>query len=313
MGVHNGTQQAPDRATVPVSSLLPADSPRSLGEDEAHIARLAEVDAVLPPLLVHRPTMRVIDGMHRLRTAILKGRASVEVEFFDGSEEEAFARGVELNTSHGLPLSVLDRKAAATRILAWRPALSDRAVAAITGLAAKTVAALRAAGSTGGGSPVRTGIDGRQRPLDGGEGRHRAAALIRDEPDLPLRVVAASAGISLGTAYDVRSRLRAGQDPVRDGSLAPRRLAEKPVPRNDPPAGRSAILRDLLRDPAVRFNERGRELLRLLHSQGIQRGDWTRLVGSVPPHCAPGVAKLAHQYAEEWRTLARHLDRRTKN
>ena len=43
--------------------------------------------------------MRVIDGMHRLRAAILNGRSSIEVEFFDGSDEEAFIRAVEQNVS----------------------------------------------------------------------------------------------------------------------------------------------------------------------------------------------------------------------
>jgi DNA-binding SARP family transcriptional activator len=40
------------RATVPIGSLLPANSPRSHGEDDEHIQRLAEDEAELPPILV---------------------------------------------------------------------------------------------------------------------------------------------------------------------------------------------------------------------------------------------------------------------
>lgn len=100
------------RATVPIGSLLPANSPRSQGEDDEHIQRLAENEADLPPILVQQGTMRVIDGMHRLRAAILNGRRSIDVEFFDGSDEEAFIRAVEQNVAHGLPLTLADRKAA---------------------------------------------------------------------------------------------------------------------------------------------------------------------------------------------------------
>src|ERR1051326_1883704 len=54
---------------VPLLSLLPADSPRLNGEDRAHILRLAETETPLPPILVDKRTMRVIDGMHRLMAA----------------------------------------------------------------------------------------------------------------------------------------------------------------------------------------------------------------------------------------------------
>jgi hypothetical protein len=103
---------------VAVESLLPADPPRSGRVDEVHAALLAETDPGLPPIVVHRPTMRVIDGMHRLHAAARKGQREIAVRFFDGSEAEAFVLAVELNISHGLPLSLADRKAAAGRILA---------------------------------------------------------------------------------------------------------------------------------------------------------------------------------------------------
>jgi ParB-like chromosome segregation protein Spo0J len=114
------------RAKIPIDSLLPANSPRSHGEDDEHIQRLAETEAELPPILVQQGTMRVIDGMHRLRAVILNGRRSIEVEFFDGGDEEAFIRAVEQNVAHVLPLTLADRKEAVARILGVRPELSDR-------------------------------------------------------------------------------------------------------------------------------------------------------------------------------------------
>ena len=158
--------------TVPVLSLRPADSPRLNGEDKAHIARLAETDAPLPPILVDRRTLRVIDGMHRLMAASLQSLETIEVVFFDGSEADVFLRAVQENVMHGLPLSLADRRAAAERIVTSHPQMSDRAIGRTTGLAAKTVAAIRK--RTCDQTPqsgARVGADGRVRPLDSEKGR----------------------------------------------------------------------------------------------------------------------------------------------
>ncbi|WP_327713806.1 streptomycin biosynthesis regulator (plasmid) [Streptomyces sp. NBC_00464] len=128
---------------VPLGVLLAADSPRTTGENLAHARTLAASETALPPILVHRPTMRIIDGTHRVRAAILRQQAVIEAQFFDGTPEEAFVLAVESNTTHGLALTLADRTAAAARILITHPQWSDRAVAARTGLAAKTVGALR--------------------------------------------------------------------------------------------------------------------------------------------------------------------------
>ncbi|NUS55376.1 MAG: ParB N-terminal domain-containing protein, partial [Streptomycetaceae bacterium] len=131
----------PDAVRVPVGELLDADSPRSAGVDAAHVRALAETDARLPPLLVHRESMRVVDGMHRLAAARRNNQSDVEVRFFSGSSEDAFLMGVRANVTHGMPLKPADRRAAAVRIIGTHPRLSDRAVARATGIAARTVAA----------------------------------------------------------------------------------------------------------------------------------------------------------------------------
>ncbi|RMI32502.1 ParB/RepB/Spo0J family partition protein, partial [Actinomadura harenae] len=215
-----------EEVRVTIASLQPADSPRLRGVDHEHVLRMAGVDAPLPPILVHRPTMRVIDGMHRLRAAKLRGDTEIEAIFFDGSAAEAFARAVELNIAHGLPLTLADRRAAAARILAAEPQASDRMVAARTGLSARTVAAVRRSTARIPQTNTRVGADGRERPVSGARGRRLAARIISDRPEASLREVARTAGISLSTAHDVRRRLREGRDPVPGGGGTP--------PQSDP-------------------------------------------------------------------------------
>jgi ParB-like chromosome segregation protein Spo0J len=318
---------------VSIGSLLPADSPRLLGIDEEHIRRLAEMETTLPPILVHRETMRVIDGMHRLRAAMLTGKGEIQVEFFDGSEEEAFIQSVRANIVHGLPLTLADRRAAAARILSTHPHLSDRAIGAYTGLSDKTVSAIRAR-STSEITQLsrRVGADGRVRPLNNQEGRRRAAEVIAARPTASLREVAATAGISVGTAHDVRKRLRRGESPVRtmdsnihrhngqrtlstDEEPADVESADKP---KTPPAEHKedidthAILHNLARDPALRQTDAGRELLRWLHTHVISTGDWDRLLGAVPPYRLKSLATLALLCGDAWRQFAHELECRER-
>ncbi|MEU8194184.1 ParB N-terminal domain-containing protein [Microbispora amethystogenes] len=305
---------------VAVDALMPGFSPRHV-EDRAHAQRLAQTETPLPPILVHRDTMRVIDGMHRLRAARLNGRRHIEVTFFDGSEEDAFVRAVEENVAHGLPLSLADRKDAALRILAAYPQWSDRAIATRTGLAAKTVGALRDCSS--GETPrsnTRLGSDGRVRPLSATEGRKRAAEAISELPETSLREIAKIAGVSLGTAHDVRARLRRGDAPVPAGRRGGGRRGQEPSRPTAGAGGRavraatardnSALLRRLMRDPALRRTDPGRQLLRLLQGRSIAVEDWARLVDAVPAHCAEAVAEVARRCAASWAEFARELERR---
>jgi hypothetical protein len=231
---------------IPIEAVRPGDSPRFQGVDEEHVRRLAETDAELPPILVHRGTMRVIDGAHRLGAARSRGADAISVEYFDGTEAEAYILGVQANVAHGLPLSLAERKAAAQRIVELRPELADRAVARATGLAASTVGVIRRqAGGQGARSGSRLGRDGRLRPVDGGEGRRRAVAVIRDSPDASLRAIAQAAGVSLGTAHDIRARLDRGEDPLG--------RPEDPLSRSEDPLGRLEDSLGRRDDPAGRL------------------------------------------------------------
>jgi hypothetical protein len=315
---------------VTISKLGASYSPRR-EIDEEHIHRLAQSEAPLPPILVHRANLRIIDGVHRLHAAILRGMEEVEVVFFDGTEEEAFIRAVAENVSHGLPLTLADRKTAAAHIITSHPHLSDREIARHAGLAAKTVAALRQRSSED--LPLlntRTGADGRRRPVNWSEGRRRAAEAITQRPDAPLREIARIAGVSVGTAHDVRLRLRRGDNPLlrpvrgegqehsdpprpcpprQSGDASPSGAAIRTPARESSPDP-SSMLRKLANDPALRHTDQGRELLRLLHSRLIAISDWSTLVDAVPPHRAEAVIMIARYYAECWDRLARELEHR---
>src|SRR5689334_20729528 len=77
-----GTQSRAPVAVVRLDDLRPGYSPRLDGEDATYARMLAELDVALPRILVHRTTMRIIDGMHRYRAAIIRGDDTIDVEFF---------------------------------------------------------------------------------------------------------------------------------------------------------------------------------------------------------------------------------------
>lgn len=305
---------------APIHTLLPPDSPRLAGEDHDHTRRLAQTEVRLPPIVVHQCTRRVIDGLHRLRAAALRGEESIEVQFFDGSEAEAFVLAVQANVTHGLRLSLADRRAAAARIIASYPAWSDRAIAAVTGLAPRTVCSVRRQSS----APVpdndrRVGLDGRVHPLDHAARRRVASEIIVAHPEASLRAVAKAAGISPTTARDVRMRIQRGEAPWadRDRSLdgdAHERLRQHLTgvdgenrPRH---AGqnRASLMASLRNDPSLRFTDTGRTLLRWLLPRAAGAAGWSEVVGSVPPHCVYLIARVARSCAQEWIELAEHMD-----
>jgi len=306
--------------TVSLDELLVADSPRLAGEDESHTRRLAEVATQLPPILVHRATMRVIDGMHRLRAAIASGRHEIQVRFFDGDEDEAFLHAVSENVTHGLPLTMDDRRAAAERIIIRSPHLSDRVIGRYTGLSDKTVSSIRERSSAEGvQTSKRVGMDGRARPLSSFEGRQRAFELFTARPDASLREVAGVAGVSVGTAHDVRKRMQRGEDPVLPRQSGVRPGGSSPAPLSGHVAGNRRrprdvtdfdprpLLESLVQDPAIRQSESGRGLLRWLHSHVVRGADVSQFVESVPPHRTESVVALAEHCAGVWHRIADNL------
>jgi hypothetical protein len=304
--------------TVAVAKLISGLSPRTdHSRSEAHVRVLADIDEALPPLIVHRPTMRVIDGEHRLKAAIERGHATIAVRFFEGTIADAFALAVHANVTHGLALLTGERKAAAARLLESHPHWSDRMIARIAGLSHKTVGAIRRR-STGNVSQLygsRVGIDGKVRTAEIAERRRTAQRLIEQNPQLSLRQLAAGANISVGTARDVRSRYLAGR-----GTASPRGsndhgpeapslpaislLKSFPGPVED----RGELLARLRRDPALRFTEKGREVLRRLSGALREVELLDRLLVDTPSHWRPTVAELARENAGNWAKIAEKLE-----
>jgi len=302
---------------VKVSALSGADSPRTAGENPEHVEALAAAQTELPPIIVHRATMRVIDGLHRLKAAKLRGQDKIRVSFFDGDEADAFVVAVKSNISHGLPLSLADRKRAAERIVTSHPQWSDRMVASVTGIAPGTVAEIRKrVASEPAAKAVRIGQDGRARPINGAEGRKLASELIIENPSLSLRQIARAAGISPETARDVRNRLSRGEDPLpkrhkNTMSAASRHVGHGARNRNGRTSylDRAAIVEKLRADPALRFNETGRNLLMLLNIHTMKIEEWNEIINNVPPHCGNIVAQLARECAEVWSEFAVQVER----
>ncbi|WP_409496874.1 ParB N-terminal domain-containing protein [Amycolatopsis sp. cmx-11-12] len=309
---------------VRIADLHPADSPRVDGVDDDHVRALTQFGASLPPIVVHRSTMRVIDGMHRLRVAASSGWTTIEARFFEGTADDAFVVAVQSNARHGLPLSRADRAAATARILVSHPQWSDVTIAERAGVSDKTVAALRKRAEFAvPRAEVRVGRDGRVRPVDPAAGRLRAAEYLSAEPSASIRKVAAAAGITPATAKDVKDRLRRAESPL------PPRLRTG-LPEEGPPGGDSSetmssnvtplpqqvtgvqndIFAQLSRDPSLRFTDGGRAMLRLLHLHTIDEAGWRTVIDGVPAHCSGAVVEAARACATAWRRIAEELESR---
>ncbi|GAA3035800.1 hypothetical protein GCM10020000_11650 [Streptomyces olivoverticillatus] len=272
------------------------------------------------PTAAHRRAPRLHAGRRWDAPAASRsstGDERIAARFFDGSDEDAFVYAVRVNILHGLPLTQAERAAAAERIIRTHPQWSDRLIASAAGLAASTVASLRKKVSDRAAQlNARTGRDGRVRPLNAAEGRRRACALIAAKPQASLREIADAAGIALGTARDVRLRIRQGQDPVpkklrdaenRDvnrpvGRTTTTPAAAPPVAPPPPVTDAGPALPRLRKDPSLRLTEGGRALLHLLSSH--PGGERTRrLLESVPAHRRTAVAQAARACAESLAAL----------
>lgn len=275
---------------VPIDSLTATDSPRLAGVNIDHVRTLAECVDQCPPIVVHRPTMRVIDGAHRLHAMRLLGHDTIRVRFFDGNEEEAFVVAVQSNAAHGMPLSLAERRMAASRIVRSYPRWSDRMIASITGLSHKTVGAIRVRSS---GeiphSPFRVGRDGRLQRTHRGKARPTESA--GSPPSTPVSEAQAGAAAPSGG---------------RHGEV------DTAAPRSDQSASSSTdVVSRLRRDPSLRFTEGGRLLLRLLDACTLGQRHWNQILQSIPAHHVETVMALARESAVSWHSFAHLLARQS--
>jgi ParB-like nuclease domain len=338
--------------SVPIDLLTPGFHLRQEGTDPAHVRLLADAagSVKLPPILIQKNGSRIIDGLHRLEVAKLRGEWNINARVVDCTDSEALVLAIRSNTLHGLPLSRADRISGAKRVLAAHPDWSDRAVAAITGLSAKSIASLRNSSTwdtqfTG----KRLGRDGKRHPVLPTEGRRRAAEYIRAHPDASLRQIARETDVSLGTVHDVKDKLRRGLAPVPAAPEAPETpmapvMAMRPT---DQAAGAPAALRaagdlrsalqsqpsapvrairtearparrlawpmisaKLASDPSLRYTEGGRAFLRWMTGHCLGADDWREFIDAIPQHWLPEVGRIAASMSEEWGQFAERLGTR---
>ncbi|MFD0631738.1 winged helix-turn-helix domain-containing protein [Catenulispora yoronensis] len=202
--------------------------------------------------------------------------------------------------AHGLPLSLPERRAAAARIIGSHPHLSDRAIAASVGLAAKTVGTLRRNLTLTDQTAARIGQDGRSRPLTTESGRKAAVELLTQNPNISLREVARKTGISLSTAYNVRLRLFTEKEPV----YPPPTSTSRPQPA---PQQLSSLLERLRKDPSLRYSDLGKAVLRLLDVQCNIQTQWQTIRAGMPTHCLDTLAEAAQHLAANWTAIAADL------
>ncbi|MET9960456.1 winged helix-turn-helix transcriptional regulator [Streptomyces sp. NPDC006326] len=310
---------------VPLRALRLSGSPRTGGTNEDHCRNLAAAADTLPPIVVHRPTMRVVDGRHRVRAAALAGREQIAARMVDGSAADAFVLAVRLNTvrGRGLVLSRNECTAAAARLVTSHPHWSNRMIASLTGLSAGTIGRIRGslAAPAGAAAGMRVGKDGRVRPVDGSSGRMKVYELLMRDPGASIREIAQQVGVSPSTVHDVRKRVQAGEEPVPRrrpvqpeeepdlDAAPPARLRPEPE-REEAPANPAAIIAALTKDPSLRYNNIGRRLLRWL--DGCHRGvaACPEIAQRVPSHNIDSVATLAREYAYAWSEFAAALEER---
>jgi ParB-like chromosome segregation protein Spo0J len=319
--------------SLAVSSLVPGVYLRQGGTNAGHVQLLLSAAGAseLPPILVQSRGRRVIDGLHRLAAAKLRGDETISARLLDCTDVEALVLAIKANTTHGLPLSKADRVSGAKRVLETHPDWSDRAIAGVTGLSANTIASLRSRSGDGprpGGK--RLGRDGRRRPLTVAEGRRRAAEYIRANPDASLRQVAREADVSLGTVHDVSTRIRRGMDPYgnergvsqaqKDAAIAapaPPVSAGMPAALTGTPARRkkhaaapptwAAISLKAASDPAMRYTEGGKEFLRWMAQHAVYPDRWREVIDAIPAHWLSVIAPIADNLSGEWSLFAERL------
>jgi hypothetical protein len=315
---------APEVVEIPIDELRVGPSMRERGIDPAHVATLAEVPASWPPLLVNRSDGSIVDGQHRALAARQLGLRRVRVVWFDGTPEDGYLEFVRRNVAHGLPLTLVERRRAARRILCSRPDFSDRGIAALCGLSPRTVARLReeagtdAARTNGARHPKgRVGRDGRVRPIDPAAVRARIAEEIVRQPDASLRKIASAVGASPETVRSVRNEMRA----VSASSAPDSRNSDDPHAAGQSLAtvrallagSRSAPVGEACRDDrAFTDREDGQRFVDWLNTTSVEQGDLWRYVDSVPLSRVYVIADEARRRAEFWTRFAMAVEGRVR-
>ena len=296
---------------ISLDSIRPGPSLRVGGLNVAHVAALAEVSDGWPPIVVTEDHV-LVDGHHRLAAAQQLGLERIAVVVFKGSRADAYVEAVRSNISHGMPLTLSERRRAGVQILAVHPTWSDRRIASCCGLSAKTIKRLRDESGSfedcRSGDHARTGRDGRVRPVDAGFVRASIVAELERCPDASLRAIAASVGASPETVRSVRNQLRAD----RGSPSVPLEAA------TDGDAGVVSVAKREDRrvtvgeDFAFTSREDGARFAAWFDSSSVRRGDLSDQVEAVPLSRVYVVADECRRRAKFWEDFADAVESRVR-
>jgi ParB-like chromosome segregation protein Spo0J len=281
---------------VPIDQIQVGESARLGERSSAHITVVAELAGGWEPLLV-TPAGRIVDGQYRYLAACRLGLTHLECVIFDGDDRSAFVEGVRRNVAHGLPLTLQERKNAATRILAFGTNWSDRKIAELCGLAHKTVGRLRQGAACPGGAiphlDKRKGRDGKYQAPDTNQARARIVEAIESDPGASLRQVARCAGSSPETVRKVRRQLEQGSRPPATPQPTTISVPNQVVkPRVSP-----------WRDAAFVSTDGGSSFAAWFERTSIS-SEWLDHVQSVPLSRVYEIADEALRRASEWKSFA---------
>lgn len=315
---------------VPIDRLVLGPSPRTSGTDSDHVRLLAEAGDDLPPILVDKRTLMVIDGAHRLEAARLKCLSHIAVRFFDGTPDESFIAAVRANVTHGKPLTFEERRAAVLRILVMRPELSDNMLGTIVGLSPRTIAKLRRNSSVALAAGTRLGLDGKRHPAVPADVRSKVERAVARNPMSSSRSIAREVGVSVGTVsrvrnsgrneHEERAASRDKGDALCLGSsrgesvIAFREVVNTPKQQAlevDKFPLTPVSSQELASDRAFASTSFGEWFVAWFEAHDLAENDCERVVKGVPLSRIFIVANMARQRAAAWTLLARALECRS--
>lgn len=206
--------------TLPVANLKSGLKVRAERIDLDHVARLELVVQDCPPIEVSYPSMRVVDGAHRVTAATRRSIAGIRaiLTHYD-SEAEELEAAIRANTGHGLPLSLAERRSLASRFVTTTE-FSDERIAKTCGLAGPTVADIRRSvqpqKTTRLDTSKRVGKDNKRRPASPATQRDRIDDEVAADPDASAREIARRTGASPTTVATRKARMAAVPDAPAD-------------------------------------------------------------------------------------------------
>ena len=256
----NDRELSPELEWVALSSLGLEDRLRP--GVPSHVRQLAEVLDRCPPVIAHRGTRRLLDGFMRVDAALTLGWEAVPVRWVEGHAAELLELSMQANASHGLPLTVDQRRAGVEQLLRLRPSWSNARIALAAGTSESLVRRRRCPGPSltdldtrtdaregepaGAGAAAgcadtrRHGVDGKSYPATTID----LSAVLAQNPEASDRWVARTVGCSPSTVAAHRRRsvgAESGWAAAGDHTAVPR---TSPRPRR---AVHNTVLRAVLR------------------------------------------------------------------